>query len=91
MLLQPEQMSVLLLAKPKYLRVIVMKYLTQIITEVRHILIWDNDEDRTPNNVPPFALNKEKFYTEISSLKQIECGIGSFGELSYLKTVNLAN
>jgi hypothetical protein len=83
-------MSELLLTRPKHLRLEVMKYSTQITTEVRQIPMWDHHKEYTLDNIPPFELNTEKCHTSIPSLKQIECGI-SYYYLKYLKTMNSAN
>ena len=83
-------MSALLLTRPNYLRVEIMKYLTQITTQVRHIPIWDHLKVYPMVNIPIFTLTVEECYSSIQSLKQIECGFYSV-DLKYLKTVNSAN
>jgi hypothetical protein len=67
--LQPEKMSEFLLNKPKYLKIEIMKYLTQIITSVRHIPIFDAREDLSLPNVPPFSLSTDKLHASIPFLR----------------------
>jgi hypothetical protein len=66
-----------------------MKYLTQIITEVRQIPVWEHHKRSAPFKVPSYELNTEKCHASIPSLKQI--GINSGGYLAKLTTLNSVN